>query len=73
MRNDCKTYVCSYEYEGASWAFEIKASSAEDAKRRLHKMATANIDGELLAKIEIPKFANTLMGKVCKILGITNN
>jgi hypothetical protein len=51
-----RTYLFSYQHEGARWAFDIKATSPEDAKARLAKIATASrYDGELIASILIPR------------------
>lgn len=50
-----KTFLCSYNVEGAEWGFEIKATSHDDANRRLRAIATnGRVDGELKLKIEVP-------------------
>lgn len=46
-----KAYLFSYEHRGAKWAFDIKATSPEDAKFRLAKIAQARYDGELVFEI----------------------
>jgi len=46
-----KTYLFSYSYQGAESVFEIRAESAEDAKRRVMRLQHATLDGELMAKI----------------------
>jgi hypothetical protein len=49
-----RTYI-SYQHDGAKWAFDIKATSPEDAKVRLAKIAGASYDGELVATVNIPR------------------
>ncbi|GIW55356.1 MAG: hypothetical protein KatS3mg082_1760 [Nitrospiraceae bacterium] len=49
-----KTYLFSYRHEGATWGFEVKAQSPEDAVARVRKMANAVYDGELIMKIPAP-------------------
>lgn len=46
-----KTYLFSYSHAGDNWVFEIQANSEADAKARLSKLATAQLEGELLAKV----------------------
>lgn len=63
-----KTYLFSYQHNGASWGFEIHASSPEDAKARLSKMAKARYDGVLVASIPVPgggfvRWVNRLLWK----------
>lgn len=50
-----KTYLCSYNYEGGSWSFQIQAQSFADAQARLDLLYFAKVDGELVA--EIPAWA----------------
>lgn len=49
-----RTYLFSYRHEGATWGFEVKARSPEDARARVRKMANAVYDGELIMKIPAP-------------------
>lgn len=49
--SDYKTYLFRYGHDGGTWIFEVRAVSEEDAKARVRKMATASLDGELVAKI----------------------
>jgi len=46
-----KTYLFSYTYQGAESVFEIRADSADDARRRVARLQYATLDGELVAKI----------------------
>jgi hypothetical protein len=61
---DFKTYLFSYELDGASWVFELKASDPEDAQRRIRRIQHASYDGELKAKIVVPSFLNALTTRV---------
>lgn len=58
--SEFKTYLFSYQHEGASWLLEIKAESVEDAKRRLSRLQYASYDGELVTKIVAPTGAGIL-------------
>lgn len=49
-----KTYLFSYQHNGAKWGFDVKANSLEDAKSRLAKMAYATYDGILVASVTVP-------------------
>ena len=48
---DFKTYLFSYHHDGSRWNLEIPAKDEEDAKMRLAKLAYAQFDGELIAKL----------------------
>lgn len=52
--NEFKTYLFSYSHNGKRWGFELPATSQEDAKVRLSKIANAQLDGELVASIPLP-------------------
>jgi hypothetical protein len=64
MNQTFKTYLFSYEHDGASWVLEVKASDPIDAQRRLKRIQYANYDGELVAKIAMPSFANVFSSKI---------
>lgn len=49
-----KTYLLSYQYEGAEWVIEIKAKDMQDANARRARLAFARLDGELIARIPSP-------------------
>jgi hypothetical protein len=67
-----KTYVFSYELDGASWVFELKASDPQDAERRLRRIQHARCDGELKMKVVVPSFLRTLTTRVLGFFGRTN-
>jgi len=46
-----RTYLITYNHDGAEWLLELKAESADDAKTRLSRLANGRVDGELVAKI----------------------
>ncbi|MBL8645277.1 MAG: hypothetical protein JNK21_15200 [Rhodospirillaceae bacterium] len=46
-----RTFLVSYNYDGAEWILELKATDLSDAKARLARLPYARIDGELMAKI----------------------
>lgn len=47
-------YLFSYNYEGDSYVFTIKASSPQDAKARVQRLQWATYDGEVKAVIPVP-------------------
>lgn len=57
-----KTYLFSYEFENAKWAFEIKAKTESEARERLRALAWAKLDGELVATIPCPGWLARLLG-----------
>lgn len=44
-------YLFEYRYGGAEWAFEIIATSPEEARERLKAISWAQYKGEIFAKI----------------------
>lgn len=51
MEENLKIYAFDYEHEGATWAIRFAASSPDDARARLHKIASAKFGGEVVAGI----------------------
>lgn len=51
LMNGVRTYLFSYQHDGASWVLEVNANSLEEAKARVAKMSYATYDGELVAKL----------------------
>lgn len=60
---ELKSFLVTYRHDGAEWALELKAKSAEDARARLGKLAYATVDGELVAKVPatLGPFATAVM------------
>ena len=46
---DYKTYLFTYNFDGASWQLPIKAKTPEEAKARLDRLHYAQYTGELVA------------------------
>lgn len=46
-----RTYLITYNHDGAEWLLEIKAKDAADAKARLARLPYGRVDGELVAKV----------------------
>ena len=46
-----KIHLFSYQFQGAEYSFEIPASTIQEAKERLSRMAFATYNGEVIAKI----------------------
>ncbi len=67
MKNDLRTYLFSYNHEGQSWLLEIQASSPEDAKARVSRLAFASYDGELKAKVPAS------LGPLAKLFVVVRN
>lgn len=62
-QDEFKTYLFEYSYKGATWDFDIKATSPEDAIARLHAMIDANYLG--LLKGSVPARFGTLARLIC--------
>ncbi len=50
---DFKTYLVSYRHEGELWQIEVRAASELDARERLSKLASGQVDGELVATLPV--------------------
>ena len=46
-----RTFLVSYNHDGARWSLEIKARDFSDAKARLNALTFASIDGELIRRV----------------------
>jgi hypothetical protein len=49
-----KTYLFTYNFDGASWELPIKAKTPEEARARLNRVLYAEYTGELMASISAP-------------------
>ncbi len=67
-KNQIQTYLFSYSHEGSQCVFEIRADSAEDAKRRVSKLQYARYDGELMAKIPVDPAFRGLLSLILTVL-----
>lgn len=60
MSDDLRTFKFGYDHDGLRWNFHLKASSPEDARERLKKIAAAELGGEVMAGITwCPKCGHT--------------
>jgi len=59
-------YLFEYQHEGAEWAIQIPATSAEDAHARLKKLAWAKYRGEVHSTYRVP--STFLGGLVARII-----
>ena len=60
-----KTYLFTYNFDGARWELPIKAKTPEEARARLNHALYAEYTGELISSISVPssqvsRFANFL-------------
>lgn len=51
--SEFRTFLFSYQHDGAEWSFEIKAKDEQDAKARVERLYFATYDGELVAKLSV--------------------
>lgn len=58
-------YSFSYRHDDATWGFEVWASSPEDARAKVSKMAYATDDGVMVAKL--PVLAGPLAKAITRI------
>ena len=54
METKLRTYLVSYNHEGAMWNLELKARDMADARARLSRLCFATLDGEVMAQIPVP-------------------
>lgn len=50
-----RTYLVSYNHEGANWNLELKARDMADARARLSRLNFATLDGEVMIRIPVPR------------------
>jgi hypothetical protein len=55
LDDELRTYLVSYHHEGARWNLEVKARDMADARVRLSRLCFATLDGEVVAKIPVPR------------------
>ena len=63
-----REYLFSYRYQGSLWGFSVMATSEQDAKFRLARMADAQVDGVLGGRIPAgpdPLFTGFVMSLIC--------
>jgi hypothetical protein len=51
MNNIFRTYLFSYQHDGASWCIEIPAENPQDAQDRVAKLAYAIYEGEVVTSV----------------------
>jgi hypothetical protein len=54
LDSELRTYLVSYNHEGAMWNLELKARDTADARARLSRLCFATLDGEVMARIPVP-------------------
>lgn len=54
LEKQTQIYLFSYEHDNAHWSVEIPAYTREDAEIRIKKLSTAQYNGELQLKIDMP-------------------
>lgn len=57
---DYKTYLFTYNFDGASWQLPIKAKTPEEAQARLNRFQYASYTGELVALVNIPSHSRLI-------------
>lgn len=63
-------YLFEYRHEGAEWAIQIPAASAEDAHARLKKIPWAEYRGEVKMMLPVPTtFLGNLVARITTWLG----
>jgi hypothetical protein len=54
LDTELRTYLVSYNHEGARWNLELKARDIADARARLSQLCLATLDGEVAVRIPVP-------------------
>ena len=61
-----KTYLFTYNFEGAKWDFPVKAKTPEEARERLNRMLYAEYTGEVIASI--PASSANLISRMLSVI-----
>lgn len=62
-----RTFLFSYEHQETTWVLELKADSPEDARKRLQRLASARLDGELVARIPLSSPLTLLTAAISRL------
>jgi hypothetical protein len=54
MAKEVRKWLFSYHFHGDRYSFTIPAASEAEAQLRLRQMATAVLDGEVVATVALP-------------------
>jgi hypothetical protein len=66
-----RTYLVSYNHEGARWSMEIQARDADDARASVNRLVFATVDGEVKAKIVVtPRFLTRFVASFQRLLSL---
>ncbi len=49
-----RVFLFSYDFRGSRWSLEVPAEGEAEARMRLGKMASAELDGEVKMKVAVP-------------------
>lgn len=62
---ELRTYLVSYNHEGARWNLMLKARDIADARVRLSRLCLATLDGEVVAMIPVPRgWLGIIVGRI---------
>lgn len=68
---DYNRYLFEYRFENAEWAFEIIATSPEEARERLKAISWAQYKGEVFAKIAMTAAPiSRIASRIRRMLGL---
>jgi hypothetical protein len=58
-QEDYKTFLFSYQYNGAEWNYEIKAKNQQEAEERISRIQYAYFNGEIRNQFNVtaPRWA----------------
>lgn len=64
-----KTYLFTYNFDGAKWQLPIKAKTPEEARARLNRVLYAEYSGELVSSIPVHPKVGRLMQWFNRLFG----
>jgi len=63
-----RTFLFTYNFDGAKWELPIKAKTPEEARARLNRALYAEYSGELMVSIPVcPSIASRIMNFVTRL------
>jgi hypothetical protein len=67
MDEEFKSHAFEYLHDGATWCFEVQATSKADAEQRVQRMQHATYLGEVQCRIPSMRVSGMLARTICGV------
>ena len=68
ITRETKTFVCSYNWDGAAWSFQINAYDFDDCRQRIRRIGDYGcVDGEHVITVRQSWIPTWLIEMICAI------